>query len=181
MKNSIVAAMLWLALLPISGPAQTRQPLTEKDCWEIFPRANSYQAQQTSDGSPYREIWHGGHEDETDELLGYVFLKTLKNQEKELVLLVGIDDDGKIARVKVRGKEAIDEQFLSQFKGRSLNSDFEIARTAEELLHTPMKLKALKGDLQFSENIAKTIHGALQSAARLLGQDNENGAAQAQL
>jgi hypothetical protein len=179
--NNSITAFLVLTMSALTIQAQTSKELTDKECWEIFPRANIYQAQQAGDGSLYREVWHGGHEDETDELLGYVFLKALKNREKELELLIGIDDDGKIAKVKVRGKEAIDEQFLSQFKGRNLQSGFEIAGTPDDLLHVPAKLKAVKSDFQLSENIAKAVHGALQSAVRLLGPGNENVASQAQL
>ena len=180
MKSSITAFFV-LTMSALMIQAQTSKKLTDKECWEIFPRANIYQAQQAGDGSLYREAWHGGHEDETDELLGYVFLKALKNQENEIELLVGVDADGKISKVKARRKETIDEQFLSQFKGRSLNSNFEIARTPDEFLHVPAKLKAINGDFQLSENIARTVHGTLQSAARLLKLGNEDGALQAQL
>lgn len=144
MKRSMIFAMLWLALSFLPGQAQTRQPLTEKECWELFPRANRYHIEQQKDGTFFCEAWHSGHEEDADELLGYVFLKTVTHHDTQKEFLIGVAPNATIAKIKWRKSEAAEDEFLAQFKGKSLSSNFEMAKTPEDLLPVPAKLNLEK-------------------------------------
>ena len=163
MKSSITVAVLALALAASSVQAQKQQNISESQCRKIFLSADDYQNRRTSDGMPYCEVYWD-RDDDPRVLLGYVFLKTLTLSDKETGLLVGVDANGKIVKVTATEPTASAEEFLAQFEGRSLNANFDVAKTAEDLLYLPSKIKGIKDNLEMSENIAKTVHEMLLSA-----------------
>ena len=67
------------------------------------------------------------------------------------------------------GHLIINQEFLSQFVGRHLEQSFEIARTPEERLYTPTKIKPIANEMELSREIALKIKKALAVAVILKG------------
>lgn len=163
MKSKVAAAILAFALIASSAQAQKPQKISGAQCQKIFLSSDDYQNRRTPEGAPYCEVYWD-RDDDPRELLGYVFLKTLKISDQETELLIGVDTHGKIVKVNVKEPTPASDEFLAQFVGRSLNASFEVAKTAEDLLYLPSKLKGIKDNLAMSESIAKTVHEAVLSA-----------------
>ncbi len=169
MKKKNWQCVLLLSLLTVTmANAQAPTKLTIEDCALIFPQTDFCQILRDSDGAVYGEAWHKGLVEDTDEFFGYVFIKPITHEGKEMQMLVGINERGKISRVKIKGMEAINGEFLAQFEGRTFAHSFEIARTPEELLFVPAKLKAVAGNIPLSEHIAEGVKAVMQSAHKLL-------------
>jgi hypothetical protein len=169
MRTILLPAILWLVLAAASAQAQARQKLTEQECYQIFPRADACRAAQMPDGKIYWEAWHTGYDDDADELLGYVFLRPMTHEGSEMKLLVGVTTQGTIAKVRIRGTKAIDDEFLAQFEGKSLRSEFQIAKTLEDLLVVPAKIKAQAGKPELSESIVSEIKAISDLALNATG------------
>lgn len=163
MKHKMALTMLAFALAISSVQAQKQKNVSESQCRKIFLSADDYQNRRMPDGMPYCEVY-SDRDDDPRVLLGYVFLKTLALPEKETGLLIGVDANGRIVKVETTEPTAVAEEFLAQFVGRSMNASFEVAKTAEDLLYLPSKIKAIKDSLEMSESIAKTVHEMLLSA-----------------
>jgi transcriptional regulator of nitric oxide reductase len=163
MKYKMALAILALMLAVSSVQAQKQKNISESQCRNIFPSADDYQNRRTADGTPYCEVYWD-RDDDPRVLLGYVFLKTLTLPDKATELLIGVDTNGKIVKVHTKEPTAAIGEFLAQFEGKSMNTSFEVAKTAEELLYLPSKIKALKDNLAMSESIAKTVHEVMLSA-----------------
>jgi hypothetical protein len=163
MKSPIAVTILALALAASSVQAQKQQNISESQCRKIFLSADDCQNWRTPDGTPYCEVYWD-RDDDPRVLRGYVFLKTLALPGKETELLIGVNASGRIVKVKTTDPTAATEEFLAQFEGRNLTASFEVAKTAEDLLYLPSKIKTIKDNLEMSENIAKTVHEVLVSA-----------------
>jgi len=125
--------------------------------------ADDYENRRTPDGTSYGEVYWD-RDDDPRVLLGYVFLETLALPGKEVGLLIGVDTNGRIIKVTTTEPTAAAEEFFAQFERRSLGASFEVVKTAEDLLHVPSKIKAIRGNVEMSERIAKTVHETLLSA-----------------
>lgn len=163
MKCNIAFAIFSLALAASSVQAQKPQMISDAQCRKIFLSSDDCRNRRMPDGSPYCEVYWD-RDDDPRELLGYVFLKTLSLQDKESELLIGVDVNGKIVKVKAKEATVTTEEFLAQFAGRSLNASFELAKTAEDLLYLPGKIKALKDNFEMSERIINAVHEVMLSA-----------------
>lgn len=166
MKYKIVLTALALTLAVSSVQAQKQQTISESQCRKIFLSADDYQNRRTPDGTPYCEVYWD-RDDDPRQLLGYVFLKTLALPGKETGLLIGVDTYGRIVKVKTTEPAPIAEEFLAQFEGKNLTASFEVVKTAEDLLHVPSKIKAIKDNVEMSERIAKTVHETLNNSLTL--------------
>jgi hypothetical protein len=166
MKSNIAVTTLALLLAVSSVQAQKQQTISESQCRQIFMSADDYQNRRTSDGMPYCEVY-SDRDDDPRMLLGYVFLKTLALADKETALLIGVDTYGKIVKVNTTEPTAIAEEFLAQFEGKNLTSSFEVVKTAEDLMHVPSKIKAIRDNVEMSERIAKTVHETLDNSLTL--------------
>ncbi len=164
-----VAAILAVVSSVTTANAETNVKLTQQDCSSIFSWAEYCQTSRTTDGELYCKAWFDrrGFGDDVDEFLGYVFAKPLLIEGKEAKLLVGVTESGRISRVRVAGADSIDQEFLSQFKGKRLGDSFEIARSLEDILYVPSSLKAMRGDIESSRIIASAVREALVSASKL--------------
>jgi hypothetical protein len=167
MKNLHRTILLSLLAATLAS-AQAPTTLTREDCALIFPQTDFCQVLRDSEGAIYGEAWYKGLVEDTDEFFGYVFVKPLAHEGKEMRLLVGINEHGKITRVKIKGMEAGNGEFLAQFEGRTFGHSFEIARTPDDLLFLPAKLKAIGGNIPLSEQIAEGVKAVMQSAHKLL-------------
>jgi len=139
------------------------QPTTQERL-QIFPKSDYCRQTGAFNGDYFCEAWRSGYDENPDEFAGYVFLKTIDSANAEMRVLVGVFPNGEIAKVVVNGPEAIDDEFLEQFEGKSLRSSFEIAKTLDDLLFVPAKIKAISGKVEISEEIAKTVSALIKSA-----------------
>lgn len=160
--------ILSLILSTITANAQTYPKLTDKDCSLIFPRSNFCRITQDTKEMSSCEAWFKGDYENEDEFLGYVFLKPVKYQGKELSLLVGMTERGTIYKVRVREIDDIHREFLAQFEDKTSDAQFEIARTLEDLLFVPSKLKAIKGNIPLSECVAGGVKDVVASAKSMI-------------
>jgi hypothetical protein len=168
MKRKNFCRALLLSLLAATlASAQAPAKLTREDCALIFPQTDFCQILRDSEGAIYGEAWYKGLVEDTDEFFGYAFVKPLAHEGKEMRLLVGINEHGKISRVTIKGLEAVNGEFLAQFEGRTFDYNYEIARTPEELLFVPAKLKAIVGNIPLSEHIAEGVKAVMRSAQKL--------------
>jgi hypothetical protein len=166
-KNLRRALLLSLFAATIVN-AQAPVNLTREDCAMIFPQTDFCQIMRNAEGAVYGEAWYKGLVEDADEFFGYVFVKPITHEGKEMQMLVGINEHRKISRVKIKGMEAVNGEFLAQFEGRTFDHSFEIARTPEDLLFLPAKLKAIAGNIPLSEHVAEGVKAVMQSAHKLL-------------
>ena len=167
-RSSLFAAVMLFAVLSVTiAKAETRQRLTQKDCSQIFSRTDDCQSSTNIEGELYCKAWYRGFGDDPDEFLGYVFLKPFSFGGINAELLIGITENSSVYRVKVKGVNSINQQFLSQFEGKRLGDNFEIARTLEDVLYVPSRVKAIRGDIQTSQKISNAVKEALTSVIQL--------------
>src|SRR5574341_166541 len=129
-------AVLALALAVSSVQAQKPQKISESQCRKIFLSADPYRNRRTPEGTPYCEV-HWDCDDDLRVWLGYAFLKTLALPDKETPLIIGVDTRGRIVEVKTEKPTAATEEFLAQFEGRSLTTNFEVAETVDDSCPKP--------------------------------------------
>jgi hypothetical protein len=161
MKKLLVALILGYvatASLAVAQPSDQEQ-------LQIFPKADYCRQTVALNGDSFCEAWRTGYDEDPDELIGYVLLKTLSHHGAEMRVLVGIGLNGVISKVLVKGPEAIDQEFLAQFEGKNARSNFEIVKTIDDLLFVPSKLKAITGKMEICEDIAKTVAELIKSAS----------------
>ena len=162
-SSLFAAVMLFAALSVTIAKAETRQRLTQKDCSQIFSRTDDCQSSTNIEGELYCKAWYRGFGDDPDEFLGYVFLKPFSVEGTNAQLLIGITENSSVYRVKVKGVNSINQQFLSQFEGKRKGDNFEIARSLDDILYVPSKVKAMRGDVRTSQTISNAVKEVLDS------------------
>jgi hypothetical protein len=168
-KNRTLSLMLMLGLSASMSVAQTPSGLTQQDCRSIFLAANSSEATRTLEsGVMWTEAWEHGSWGPAEEFLGYVFLKSLQHEDKMIDILVGMTSTGVISSVRVKGLSGVDEEFLAQFRGKTLKNNFDLARTPEDLLVVPARIRAMQGNLALSESIAQGVKEIAASANKVV-------------
>lgn len=160
MKTFLLAALLGFVATASWADAQ----LSDQERLQIFSKADYCRQTGAHDGGYICEAWRAGRDGESDKLLGYVLVKTLNYHRTEMRVLVGVSLSGEISKVMVNGTESIDQEFLAQFEGKNKRSSFEIARTPEDLLFVPAKIKAISGKAEICEEIAKTVSALVKSS-----------------
>ena len=161
--------MLMLGLSASLSDAQTPVALTLADCRKVFPGARSSAVVRTLDSNVQcTEVWEGSTWGPAEGFLGYIFQKSQAYEGKTLEILVGIKSTGVITSVGVTGFARVPEEFLLQYRGKTVQGSFELARTTEDLLFVPAKIKALQGNLALSESIAQGVKDIARSARQVL-------------
>lgn len=168
-QNRIISTMLILGLSASLSVAKTPSELTPTDCRSIFSGANSSEKIRTLEsGVLYTEAWEQGAWGPPEEFLGYVFLKSRQHEGKTIGVLVGMTNTGVISKVGVKGFDGVDEAFLAQFRGKTLQGSFDLMRTPEDLLVVPAKVRAMQGNLALSESIAQGVKEIAASASTVV-------------
>lgn len=168
-KNRVLVAVLMVGFSASMSIAQTPSRLTQQDCRLFFPSAKSSEYTRTlASGILYTEAWEQGSWGPPEEFYGYVFLKSLQYKGKTINLLAGVTRKGEIIGVCVRGIDGVDENFLAQFKGKTLKDSFDLVQKPEDLLSVPIKIKPMQGNLALSENIAQGVKDIAQSADKVI-------------
>ncbi len=169
MTKRFFLPMLILGVSAAQAASPMLSGLTQQDCRSIFPGANSTEMIRTlASGVQYTEAWEHGSWGPPEELLGYVFLKALQYEGKTLEVLVGMKNTGVISKVCVRGMAGITDEFLAQYRGKTSRDNFDLARTPEDELVVPARMKAMQGDLALSESIAHGVKEIVMSASKLV-------------
>jgi len=75
---------------------------------------------------------------------------------------------GVISKVSVRGMAGITDEFLAQYRGKTLRDNFDLVRTPEELLVVPAGIKAMQANLALSESIAQSVKEIIMSANKVV-------------
>ncbi|MDZ7300650.1 MAG: hypothetical protein ONB44_00765 [candidate division KSB1 bacterium] len=168
-KDQILFTVLMFGLLTSMSVAKTPSGLTQQDCKLMFPLANSCEAIKTLEpGILWTEVWEHGAWGPPEEFLGYVFLKSLQHEGRTIDILVGITNTGVISKVCLKGVDGIEEEFLAQFRGKSLQDNFDLARTPEDLLFVPAKIRAMKRNPALSESIARGVKEIAAAANKVV-------------
>ncbi len=168
-NNRMLSILLMLGLSASTAAAKMPSGLTQEDCRLIFPGANSCEKIcALESGILWTEAWHNGSWETTEEFFGYVFLKSLQHDGKTIQVLVGMTKTGVISGVRVKGVDGVDEEFLAQFRGKTSQNNFDLARTPEDLLFVPAKLKAMQGNLALSESIVQGVKEIATSANKVI-------------
>ena len=161
------------ALVFIAGAsfAQAQQKLTWRDCAQVFIWTNEVANARVMDDRLCGEAWHTETEDE-DEFLGYVFLSKIKDDDKEIQLIVGVNKKGAVSKVRVKNNNnGVDDEFLAQFDGKNSNANFQIARIGADILFVPAMIKAMRNKVKLSEKIAKEVESIVGTTNRLIKSD----------
>lgn len=168
-KNCIPSIILILGLSATMAVAQMPSGVTQQDCRSIFPGANSSETiRALESGIQYTEVWEHGAWGPPEEFLGYIFLKSLQYEGKTIAVLVGMRNTGVISSVRVKGVDGVDEEFLAQYRGKTMQDNFDLAQTPEDLLLTPAKIKAMKGNPALSASIAQGVKAIVMSANKVV-------------
>ena len=165
----LVAVTLFVALSVTDANSETPQRLTQGDCSLIFSRTDDCRSSRDVHGELYCKAWYRGQRfgDDPVEFFGYVFLKPFSYKGTDAELLIGIAQNGQVYRVKVKGVDSIEREFLSQFEGKRAGDSFAIAESLEDILYVPSRVKAMRGDIETSRMIASAVKDALSSAKQL--------------
>lgn len=165
-KNSMLLPSLILVLLVSAAAAKTPSALTLQDCWSVFPVANAFEAARAIEpGVLCAKVWQG---DPNEQIPAYVFQRSLPYEGSAIEILVGMTMTGVISNVRVKDHPEVEEEFLSQFRAKTSLEQFEVARTAEDLLYVPAKIKAMKQNLALSESIVQGVKEIAVSANKML-------------
>lgn len=168
-QNRVSFLMAVFSLTMLFAVAGRSADLTTTDCRLVFSSANSCEKIRiTSSGVQWTEAWPNGAWEPAEEFLGYVFLKTVQHEGNTLKVLVGVTKNGAIASVHVKGSNGIAEEFLAQFRGKKLTSNFDLAQTSEDLLSVPTPLQAMHGKRALSASLASSVKEIMQAAAQVL-------------
>lgn len=163
------SAMLLLGLLVCVAVAGTPTRLTNQDCRQIFPGANSCEAIRTLDsGVQWTEAWERGAWGPAEEFRGYVFFKSQQHEGKTFSVLVGVTNTGTLSTVKVKGLNNVADEFLAQFSGKSVRQSFALARTPEDLLSMPAMIRVMQDNGALSESIVQVVKDIALSANQVL-------------
>ncbi|MDZ7290330.1 MAG: hypothetical protein ONB44_08625 [candidate division KSB1 bacterium] len=168
-SNRILPMMLMLGLPASMAAAQMPSELTPADCRSIFSRANSSEAIRTLEsGVQWTEAWEHGAWGSPEEFLGYIFLNSLQHEGRTIGVLVGMTNTGVITEVRLKGLDGVEEEFLAQFRGKTVQDNFDLARTPEDLLFLPAKIKAMQGNFALSESIARGVKEIAMAAIKVV-------------
>ena len=168
-KNRILSIMLVLGASAAMAVAQTPSGLTQQDCKSLFPIANSSETTRAlAAGVQYTEAWEHGAWGPAEEFLGYIFSKSVQHEGNKIDVLVGMTSTGVISGVRVKGVDGVDGDFLNQYRGKSSQSNFDLAKTLEDLLVVPAKIKAMQGNPALSASIAQAVKDIAASANQVL-------------
>lgn len=163
MTNTRRIAALMLGLTVSMCAAKTPSGLTQKDCWLVFPGTTAFEKPTALEsGVLCAKVWEG---EPPDRICGYIFLNSLQYQAQTIEVLVGVTTGGIIARVTTRCGVAVEGEFLAQFTGKALDHGFEMAKTPDDLLLLPAKIRAMKSNMPLSESLAQNVQ-AIAKAAR---------------
>ena len=154
--KTIVVALL---AVPLAAQAQVAKPqtLSNQDCATVIADSDAGKYTRTVDDLVFCEAWNQGMAPGEERLVGYVFRRPLPLAGQEAYLLVGINEDGTIARVFAAKTDLVEEEFLAQLAGKGMQANWQIARTPEDLLHLPAMIKAMRGKPALSENIVSEM------------------------
>lgn len=167
--NRIHAMMLMLGLAASISLAKAPSELCSSDCKMVFPGANSSEAVRTlASGVQWTEAWEHGSWGPAEEFLGFVFQKSSEHEGSAISVLVGMTSTGVISCVKVKGMDGIEEEFLAQFRAKTVRDNFDVAQTPEDLLFIPAKIKAMKTNPALSESIAQAVKEIALSASNVV-------------
>jgi hypothetical protein len=170
--NRILFMMSMLGLTASLCVAQAQAGKPQIDCRLFFPAAHVLPQTKTLEaGVMYAEAWEQGAWGPPEEFFGYVFLKQLHYNDKTFNVVAGVTSAGVITSVKVIGLDGADATFLAQFRGRSAQDNFDVARTPEDLLFLPVRLRAMQGKVELSERIALEVKAIAVSAGKLVGKN----------
>lgn len=168
-KTNVVSAMLILGLSASMSVAGNPSGLTRQDCRQIFPGTNSSEAVRTlGSGVQWTEAWEQGSWGPAEEFRGYIFFKSQQHEGKTISVLVGVTNTGTIASVKVKGLAGVDEEFLAQFRGKSVWQSFAVALTPEDLLSVPAKIRMMQGNLSLSESLVQAVNDIALAAVNVM-------------
>lgn len=168
-KDRILSMLLMFGLTAPMAAAQTPSGLTSQDCRLIFSGAHSCETIKTLEsGVQYTEAWEHGSWGPPEEFLGYVFCKSLQHEGRTFDILVGMTNTGVIADVRAKGLAGVDQEYLTQFRGKTALNNFDLARTPEDLLFVPLKIKAMREKLALSESIAQGVKEIARAAGKVI-------------
>jgi hypothetical protein len=163
-RMSLLSTLAAFGLLLMAGGAIAQEPttLTFKEARHLFLWADTFKPlKEINETTKVAEVWNT---DDADELLGWAVVKTMTFDAAQFSLLIGIrKKDGAISKVIVKGMDDLPNDFLAQFEGRKLHDSFEIARTSEDVIYLPRKIKPIRDRVKLSEEMAKTVEEALSS------------------
>jgi len=157
MKTRLLKSLAWLVTIVASSHAYAQTELSGVELYEIFPRADYSRPAKIISEMPAWEAWRAARDEDSAELVGYVFLTKLAGTAAHQSLLIGLTPAQTIAGIKIRGGSSLHEEFVAQFVGKSVTTTFQIAREPADLLFLPAKIKAEAGRLELAESIVKEI------------------------
>lgn len=168
-RKCCIAAMLTSGVLAFTNIGQAQPRLTTPDCKLIYPGANSSEAIRTlASGVQWTEAWEQGAWGRAEDFLGYVFLKSQVYEGKSIAVLVGVASTGLITSVRVKGSENIEEEFLAQFRGKSVRGNFNLVRAPEDLLPVPAGIRLMPDKADLSESITFALREIAQAAGEVI-------------
>jgi hypothetical protein len=168
-QNRILSLMLILGVSASMAVAQAPAGLTQQDYKSLFPGCNSSETPRALEsGVQYTEAWEHGAWGPPEEFLGYIFLKSLQHEGKTIDVLVGMRNTGVISSVRIKGIGGIDDEFLAQYRGKTAQDNFDLARTPEDLLVVPARVKSIQGNPALSESIAQAVKEIAISANKAI-------------
>lgn len=166
--------LILMGALLAAPVTQAQQPLTKQKCALVFPGADACTNVRVSGDQLLGDAWDQGYAPGEEKFLGHVVQRSLTIDSNEFNVLVGIATGGAITRVVIENDRDIAPEFLAQFEGKKAGDEFAIARQPEDLLYVPVMIKAMKGKMELSETIARTVHEMLLTARQMFQSDTRS-------
>ncbi len=136
--------------------ARVASGLSMSQCRKLFTWGEACDRERNVDGTIYRVV-----RDVDRVAIGHAFKKTFRLDKNESKLLVGIHNDGRIAKVIFKGEVELAAQFFLQFEGKSIQDSFEVASKPTDLLFVPERIKSVEGHIETCQRIAKEVEKTL--------------------
>ncbi len=159
-----VLAVVVLSIGFLGGAESLHAQAIENECASVFPWSDDCTRLTSPDGQLYYEAWERGYADDVDQFLGYVFSVTFLYEGSTIKLIIGLSVSKKISNVVLFGTQAVSQEFLAQFNGRSFSDSFEIATTTDDILFVPSKIKPMRDEVPFSQVISYEVEGIMNIA-----------------
>lgn len=171
---TICTAILAITNSVTEGKIAENQIKTQTEArMTVFPEAKSFSEDKELDGNTYNEAL-----DENGKVIGYVFMASDKGYGGEVVIMTGINGEGKVTGIQTLelsetaglGMNAKKEDFRNRFKGKS--GPFVVSKDATSETASLEKIDALTGATITSRAVTSAVNKTVEMYNKVTGGEN---------
>lgn len=129
------------------------------DAVQIYPTATFFHKRSSSTDKPYLAATYKYYNIVTE--LGIVLQKRIELNHQNYIIILGINPEGAISGVLVKGPMIIPDAFCAAFIGRRINSSFDVAQETRGTSQPANRIPPIQDNMFASQFIANGIQTML--------------------